>query len=272
MSIILRLFPTSWRVRYGDEFLALIEDQPSGRRRWFDIARCLVAAHLDRSAPPSMDPAPLAGRAQAIATLVLAVVLAALGAVFLGTASQSAVRKAGDLIAPLLILAPLAAVGATGWALRRQGDWSMRSVLPTVMIDTFLLAVLGLIVVATLSPQLGFFDQAPWVELRPFVEVLTASTEAGRVQAVADMAGNGMLFVMLGFALALKRGSAGIGSVFPLSIGIAVMIEVAQAALGTGRTADSTDVVVRVVGAVVGYVIWRLSRAAIQPRRQDATP
>lgn len=48
MDIVIRLFPRAWWARYGDEFLALLEDQPQGRRRWTDILRCLAAAHLDR--------------------------------------------------------------------------------------------------------------------------------------------------------------------------------------------------------------------------------
>lgn len=270
MKILLRLFPASWRVRYGDEFLALLDDQPPGRRRWFDIARCLVAAHLNRPAPPHLDPAPLGGRALVIAALVLTGVLAVLGAVFVGTASQSALRKASELIAPLLVITPLAVVGALGWALHRHGDRPLRSALPIVMMDAFLLAVLALIAVATLTPQLGFFEQAPWVEVRPFVEVLTASTEAERVQAVADIAGNAMLFVMLGFALALRRGAAGAGSALVFAIGVAVMIEVGQAALGTGRPADTTDVIVRAIGAAAGYGMWRLSMAAVRSGRQAA--
>lgn len=270
MNIILRLFPAGWRVRYGDEFLALLDDQPSGGRRWFDIARCLVAAHLDRSAPPSLDPAPL-GRAVAFTVLVLAAAVTVLGAVFVGTASQSALRKAGELVAPLLVLTPIALAGAFGWATRRHGDRSLLSALPTVMVDTFLLCVLGLIAVATLTPQLGFFQQPPWVELRPFLDVLTAAVEVERAQAIADIAGNAMLFILLGFGLALRRGMAGAVPVVAVGVGIAVLIEVLQAALGTGRPADSTDVIVRALGATIGYGVWRVSRIDVRSERQVAT-
>jgi hypothetical protein len=57
INLFVRLFPRDWWARYGDEFLALLDDQPPGRRRWADILRCLIAAHIDRSPrPASIDP------------------------------------------------------------------------------------------------------------------------------------------------------------------------------------------------------------------------
>jgi len=270
MNIILRLFPTDWRLRYGDEFLALLDDQPPGGRRWLDIARCLVAAHQSRSAPPSLDPT-AAGRPLALAVLVLAAAVTVLGAVFVGTASHSALRKAGELVAPLLVIVPIAVTVAFGWETRRQGDRSLRSALPKVMVDTFLLSVLGLIAVATLTPQLGFFQQPPWVELRPFIDVLSAATGVERLQAVADIAGNAMMFVLLGFGLALWRGMAGAVPVVALGVGIAVLIEGLQAGLGTGRPADSTDVIVRALGAAIGYGVWRVSTIGRRSEHHVAT-
>lgn len=266
MNFIMRLFPPDWRARYGEEFLALLDDQPAGRRRWLDIARCLVVAHLDHGAAPSLEPRPLAGRALVVSVLILAVVVAALGALFVGTASQSAVRRAGELVAPLLFILPAALVVALGWSAARQGERSVRAALPAVVVDAFVLSVVGLTLVATLSPQLGYFEQAPWIELRPFVEVLTAETAGARTQAVADVAGNALLFLVLGFALALQRGTRRAAAILALAVLFALVIEVAQAVLGTGRPADSTDVIARVIGAAAGYGLWRVGLAIGQAR------
>jgi len=268
VNVILRLFPAAWRDRYGDEFLALLDDQPPGRRRWLDIARCVVAAHLDRSALPSMEPTPSRGRAHLVAVLVLGLLVAGLAALFLGTASYSALRRAGDLLAPLLVIVPAASVAAAALALWRYGDRSMRAALPDIVVNAFLFSVLGLIAIATLTPQIGLFQQAPWIEPRPFVEVFNASTEASRVQALADMAGNAMLFMLLGFALALQRGAAGAVWIVGLATALGLVVELAQAGLGTGRPADSTDVIVRTIGAAVGYGAWRFPMGIGRSGRQ----
>lgn len=266
MNLMMRLFPAEWRVRYGDEFLALLEDQPAGRRRWLDITRCLIAAHLDRSVPPSLDPSVGGGKALIAATVIVLIIAAALGAVFVGTASESALRKAADLVAPLLISAPVAMVLALGRFARRHGDRPVRAALPTLIADAIVLSVAGLILAATLTPQLGFFEQSPAVELRPFVDVATALTAVERMQAVADLVGNAMLFMVLGFALAIRRGSPRAASVLLTAVGFAIAIEVGQAALGTGRPADSTDVLLRALGAAVGYGLWRLARRGVADR------
>lgn len=258
MSVLLRLFPATWRARYGEEFLALLEDQPPGRRRWLDITRCLVAAHLDRSAPPSLEPTPLSGKALTVAFMILGLASAGLSAVFLGAASHSALQRAVDLIEPLVIIAPVAIVLAVLWAYRRDADRTLGAALPAVAADAFLFTVIGLVAVVTLRPQLGFFDLPAWIELRPFHDVLTASTDAGRSEAIAIIAGNVSVFTVFGFALTLRRARPRYISVVAIAVSTAVVLEVGQAVLGTGRPSDMTDVMSRAVGASLGYAAWRL--------------
>jgi glycopeptide antibiotics resistance protein len=144
----------------------------------------------------------------------------------------------------------------------------MRAALPSVAAETFLLAVLGVVLVATLRPQLGFFAQSPFyqsalIEWRPFHDLLAATTDAARSQAVAIIAGNLVLFTLFGFAVALRCWRA--GAMFAVIIvGTAIALEVGQAALGTGRPSDVTAVVVRVVGGSIGYVLWRLPQKVAQ--------
>lgn len=46
-ELLLRLYPRSWRERYGEELLALIETQrPLGLGAWLDLLRGALVAHL----------------------------------------------------------------------------------------------------------------------------------------------------------------------------------------------------------------------------------
>lgn len=259
MKLVMRLFPSTWRIRYGEEFLALLEDQPSGWRRSLDIGRCLLRAHLDHAAPPSVEPTLSGGRRLAVALVILGTGLAGLGFAFFRGASHSAMVRAADVLEPLVMIAPLVLVLALLLAVRRNPDHPLRTLLPTIAADAFLAFSFGLLAVATLRPQLGFFASPTLIELRPFYDLLTATTDAGRESAVAILAGNAFMFTAFGFAYALRRGTPGF--LVPLSIAtaIAIALEIGQAVLGTGRPSDVTVVVARMLGAALGYAGWRLS-------------
>jgi hypothetical protein len=51
MNRLLRLYPHAWRARYGDEFLALLEDRPPSLRERVDIVRGALDAHVDPQLP-----------------------------------------------------------------------------------------------------------------------------------------------------------------------------------------------------------------------------
>ncbi len=267
MRLLLRLFPARWQVRYGDEFLALIEDQPPSRHKWLDIVRCLIAAHVEGRNPPAADPTTGGGKGVVVALCLLGLAISALIAVFAVEASYSALTRVPELLEAMVLILPLALAVAVVRAFRRDADRPLRAALPSVAAETFLLAVLGLILVATLQPQLGFFKQSPWIELRPFHDLLTATTETGRSEAVAIIAGNLVLFTLLGFAVALQRGRAGFGILATIIIGTAIALESGQAVLGTGRPSDVTAVLVRIVGGSLGFVLWRLPRNFTQVSR-----
>lgn len=264
MRLLLRLFPAHWRERYGEEFAALLADQPPPHRHWLDVARCLIAAHLEDQTPPATDPTTGGAKGMLVALGLLGLATAALGAVFVVDASYSAVRRVPELLEAMILIVPLALAVAVVRAFRRDADRPLRAALPSVAAETFLLAVLGLILVATLQPQLGFFELSPWIELRPFHDLLAASTEAGRSEAVAIIAGNLVLFTLFGFALALRRGRPGFAAFAAIVVGMAIALEVGQALLGTGRPSDVTAVLVRIVGGSFGYVLWRLPQKVAQ--------
>jgi hypothetical protein len=48
---LLRLYPRAWRERYGEEFLALVEDQAIGPRQVLDIVSGAIDARLTRTVP-----------------------------------------------------------------------------------------------------------------------------------------------------------------------------------------------------------------------------
>jgi hypothetical protein len=258
VRLLLRLFPAHWRERYGEEFAALLEDQPRPHRHWLNVVRCLIAAHLDGRNPQALDPTTGGGTGVLVALGLLGLATAALGAVFVVDASYSAVRRVPELLEAMILILPLALAVAVVRAFRRDADRSLRAALPSVAAETFLVAVLGMILVATLQPQLGFFALSPWIELRPFHALLTATTDAGRSEAVAIIAGNLVLFTLFGFALAVRRGRPGFALVATIIVATAIALEVGQAALGTGRPSDVTAVLVRIVGGSIGYVLWRL--------------
>ena len=46
IALLLRLYPASWRARYGDEFAALLEEQPLGPFHVADVMLAALDAHL----------------------------------------------------------------------------------------------------------------------------------------------------------------------------------------------------------------------------------
>jgi VanZ like family. len=269
VRLLLRLFPARWRERYGEEFLALLEDQPPRRRRWLDILSCLIAAHLEGRNRPALDPTTGGGKGMLVALGLLGLATAAFAAVFVVDASYTALIRVADLIEAMVVILPLALVVAVVRAFRRDADRPLRAALPSVAAETFLLAVFGIILVAMLRPQLGFFEQSPFgqsllIELRPLHDLLAATTDAGRSQALAIIAGNLVLFTLFGFALALRRGRPGFAMFAAIIVGTAIALELGQAALGTGRPSDITAVLARIVGGSIGYVLWQLPQKFTQ--------
>lgn len=271
MRLLLRLFPAHWRERYGEEFAALLKDQPRPHRHWLNVVRCLIAAHVDGRTAPATDPTTGGGKGVLVALGLLGLATAAFGAVFVADASYTALIRVPELLASMILILALALVVAVVRAFRRNADQPLRAALPSVTAETFLLAVLGVVLVATLRPQLGFFEQKPWIKLRPFHDLLAASTEAGRSEAVAIVAGNLALFTVFGFALALQRGRPGFAAFAAIIVAMAIALEVGQALLGTGRPSDVTAVLVRIIGGSFGYVLWRLAQKVEQASGKATT-
>jgi hypothetical protein len=135
-SILVRLYPARWRRRYGDEFSALLEEEPWSVRLLLDILAGAFAAHLDPYPVLALEDRAMTSRrieyASAIAALVLvlpALVLLASAAVRgLQPAQHEPARTASAIFewfaalhAPQLVLVvgPLLALGLGALAVGR---------------------------------------------------------------------------------------------------------------------------------------------------------
>ena len=79
MSRLLRLYPETWRKRYGEEFLALISERPPSLADSVDIVRGAVDARL-HSQLPGPDPAPDRSALAPLGGLVLLIAAVWIGA------------------------------------------------------------------------------------------------------------------------------------------------------------------------------------------------
>lgn len=102
MRLLLRLFPAHWRERYGEEFAALLKDQPRPHRHWLNVVRCLIAAHVDGRTPPATDPTTGGGKGVLVALGLLGLATLAFAAVFVVDASYTALTRVPELqVGPL---------------------------------------------------------------------------------------------------------------------------------------------------------------------------
>ena len=107
--VLLRLYPRAWRARYGDEFLALVEDQGLSWRGVADVvaaagverARSIAAAVRTLDAPPSSTLEPVTTLREWIATRALILAFAGLAVLTLGAVGVPYPR--GGMLAQFVI-------------------------------------------------------------------------------------------------------------------------------------------------------------------------
>lgn len=78
---LLRLYPASWRRRYGAEFAALLEDHPFSLRTIFNVASLALEAHMNALSSTEHRSAALAGRMWCAWMLAVAAGIALYGVV-----------------------------------------------------------------------------------------------------------------------------------------------------------------------------------------------
>ncbi len=169
-SSLVQLYPGRWRRRYGDEFRALLDDEPLSPALVMDVLTGALGAHLTY---PLEEPIMSARRLQVAARLLaLAAVVPALFVLpavaakeFLAEQSVSAHGAAGGLAERGIFIAAGAGAAlllgalAVGWRFRdnpglRRDRALFGLLLRRLALTAVLLAVLGAVAVAIAVPML----------------------------------------------------------------------------------------------------------------------
>ncbi len=86
-------------------------------------------------------------------------------------------------------------------------------------------------------------------------------------RTVAEVLGNVALFVPLGLLLPFVSRRWTLPLVLSVAAVLSMIIEVGQFLLNQGRSADIDDVVLNVIGAVVGWSLWLVASKIGEPAR-----
>lgn len=149
----------------------------------------------------------------------------------------------------------------------RSSSW--RSALGVTLVEAMLLLALAAIVVLTLGEPMG--SQPDRVNLVPFRDQWWAlQGQVDPALGTATLAANVVLFIPLGAALAARFPGASAWGLTLVAASVSVSVEVAQAALDSGRLADVTDVMANAAGAWLGVLLWRALAAGGKPNERSA--
>jgi hypothetical protein len=168
---MIRLYPSAWRARYGEEFAALLADCPTTGRTAFDLRLAAADAHLQVC---SRRLAAVLSRMKASAMIVFAAWVAYVlaGLVFYGILGDNPLtilaRSQGGLHLAVLavqagaVLALLAiAAGAlpVGWAVFRNAmaarRWGILALLAVPVAAAVVILACGILLVVVASPVVG---------------------------------------------------------------------------------------------------------------------
>jgi hypothetical protein len=186
----------------------------------------------------------------------------------------------GAVLLASLAAVPCAAVWLvlTGWRSRSAG-WRIAA--RSAALDTAVLASIALILVVALRPGYGFepgSEQWNFVPFRDVARSLSGPTWAVQI-AVANLAGNALLFLPFGVFLTLRFPNAHVLSLVLVVSALSIGVEVSQAATATGRSSDVTDVVMNTAGGLAGIAAARMfirrrpsAAVAAHPDAHAATP
>jgi glycopeptide antibiotics resistance protein len=140
-----------------------------------------------------------------------------------------------------------------------------------------LLVVLSVVTILVLTLRPGNLGalRATW-QLLPFGDLLAAIPDPGLIRlALADIVTNILLFAPLGAAIALRWPGASTRRVVLSAAAVSAAIEMTQGVMAVGRTAQSTDVLMNVLGAWLGWSLVRrvlVARASRADRLSVAVP
>jgi hypothetical protein len=124
MSALVRLYPRSWRARYEDEFLGLLEARPPTMRDRVDIVRGAIDARRDQRSPNRWERPVRAAAVSAIAAGGLWIAWLVLSVQAFKVAEADPIFGFGRLLATLAGLAAVASHLSLGFAsVGRMRGW-----------------------------------------------------------------------------------------------------------------------------------------------------
>ena len=172
----------------------------------------------------------------------------------------------GSMGGVMLLGLPLWLLLRTLWQLRKQQSprWGRE-----LLLAGFVLFLLGLASQTLIGPQwrpegMDVLDYARYrwqqgwgINLTPGATVRAMLEKGGRSQKLINLAGNVLIFVPLGFLPPLLwKKWRHLWATLPLCAGVSLLIEFLQ--LFLGRSVDVDDLILNVLGGLMGYILFCL--------------
>jgi glycopeptide antibiotics resistance protein len=161
------------------------------------------------------------------------------------------------LVVAVCLAAPVAVLRARQ-RVRRLGE-SWRSATATVALHTAAVLVLVALLGITLDPiGVGLPASANWVPFTTIIDQVTSQVDTS--VAFRNLGGNVLLFVPVGFlwAWAAVRSGRSWGTALTAAAAISVGVELVQLVVPLGRAVDVDDVLLNVLGALLGALVFRV--------------
>jgi glycopeptide antibiotics resistance protein len=160
------------------------------------------------------------------------------------------------VVVGLAVLAALAVVVVGVRVRTARGEPTVLAAIDALVLGGLLLAVASTLTF-TLVPQPDGPGGAHSWNLVPFASTSRiAASSVDALVAVRILLGNVLLFVPVGFFVALyRRSSHPLRSALVASLGLSLVVEVTQAALPLGRVANVDDVILNVAGGLIGAIV-----------------
>jgi glycopeptide antibiotics resistance protein len=173
-------------------------------------------------------------------------------------------------VALTFVLIGLAAVPVYRW---RAGRTSRAHALSWTVRDGAVVASLVTVLAFTVRPGQGIEAGSVMVNFVPFRDLVHSLDLSPFYQrlALGNLAGNILLFVPWGAALALRYRALGVLAVLGICAGLSTGIEAWQGISATGRNVDITDVLMNTFGGVLGFGVVRALRSHPTDRVGPAT-
>jgi len=258
-SVLIRCYPARWRARYGDEFLAILEERPLGPYDVADIVLGALDARLrsrrDRAATPQGRGFTMSLRLGGIAAIVGAAILGfAWFTVFPGAISME----------PIVLMAMfVVGLGALLVALTILSAFQART-LPRLVWTAFALAAVG--VVAYVVGLLGLIGVTEGA--------VTSGSAAETAVTVAYAAGG--LAAVVGFALfgvaTYRSGELSRPGAVLLAAGPALMVGAWLVAFTVAWDLGGLMMLGAVGCFLTGWVVLGIAAIRLDGRKPEARP